>query len=115
MQLGVSGGEMATAMTNEKSKNSKEGCSAKGIFVVGNDKGLHTRPSTELVKLAATYKADVKLIYQKNEVNAKSLLGILMLAAAKGSRINIEATGEDAQDAVDGILKLAKSNFNMRY
>lgn len=109
------GSEMATAMTQEKSKNSKEGSIAKGLFVVGNDKGLHTRPSTELVKLAATFKADIMLIYQKNEVNAKSLLGILMLAAAKGSRIGVEAAGEDAQEAVDSILKLAKSNFNMRY
>ena len=106
---------MAIAMTKDKAKNSKEGCCVKGIFIVGNDKGLHTRPSTELVKCAATFKADVKLIHQKIEVNAKSLLGILMLAAAKGSRICIEANGEDAQEAVDSILKLAKSNFNMRY
>ncbi len=106
---------MAVTMTKEKSKNNREGRNAKGVFVVGNDKGLHTRPSTELVKCAATFKAEVKLNHQKNEVNAKSLLGILMLAAAKGSRISVEAIGEDAQEAVDSILKLAESNFNMPY
>ncbi len=105
---------MTNAMTKEKF-NGREDYNAKGIFIVGNDKGLHTRPSTELVKCAATFKADVKLIHQRTEVNAKSLLGILMLAAAKGSRICVEACGEDAQEAVESILQLAKLNFNMRY
>lgn len=87
----------------------------KGVFIVRNDRGLHTRPSTELVKCASSYRADVKLIYQKMEVNAKSLLGILMLAASKGSRIRVEATGLDAQAAVDGILELAINKFNIKY
>lgn len=87
----------------------------KGVFVVGNDKGLHTRPSTELVKCAAMFKADVSLTYQKSQVNAKSLLGILMLAAAKGAKIGIEAVGEDAEEAVATIVHLARNNFNISY
>ncbi|KAF3362269.1 Phosphocarrier protein HPr [Chlamydiales bacterium STE3] len=87
----------------------------KGVFIVRNDRGLHTRPSTELVKCASSYRSDVKLIYQKMEVNAKSLLGILMLAASKGSRIRVEATGPDAQEAVNGILELATNRFNIKY
>jgi len=87
----------------------------KGIFSVLNDKGLHTRPATELVKLASTFKANITLIYQDFNVNAKSLLGILMLAAARGSKIRIEADGDDAQEAVDAILKLAEDKFYIQY
>lgn len=87
----------------------------KAMFVVGNDRGLHTRPSTEIVKCVSSFKSDVKLIYQKNEVNAKSLLGILMLAATKGAKINITAQGIDADAAVASLLQLAKNNFNIRY
>jgi phosphocarrier protein HPr len=88
---------------------------AKGTFIVINDKGLHTRPSTELVKCAAMFKSQVSLKYQKEIVNAKSLLGILMLAAARGSKIDVEAIGEDAEEAVASILDLAKNRFNIRY
>jgi phosphocarrier protein HPr len=88
---------------------------AKGNFVVGNDRGLHTRPSTELVKCASSFRSQVYLVYQKQSVNAKSLLGILMLAATKGAKIKIEAEGEDAEEAVQSIVTLAKNNFYIKY
>ncbi len=84
-------------------------------FTVANDKGLHTRPSTELVRCASTFKAQIFLSYQDLTVNAKSLLGILMLAAAKGAKILIEAEGEDAAEAIQSILKLAQNKFNIKY
>lgn len=87
----------------------------KKIFVVINEKGLHTRPSTELVKCASRFKSEINLTYQDLTVNAKSLLGILMLAAAKGAKVHIEATGDDAKEAVDAILTLAKAKFNVKY
>lgn len=88
---------------------------AKGSFTVVNEKGLHTRPSTELVKCAASFKAQVTLFYQNLTVNAKSLLGILMLAAARGAKIKIEATGDDAEAAVQTLERLAKNKFNIKY
>jgi phosphocarrier protein HPr len=88
---------------------------AKGLFVVGNDRGLHTRPSTEIVKCASAFKSEVKLIHKKTEVNAKSLLGILMLAAAKGSKIGIVAEGVDAEAAVKSLVDLAQNKFNIHY
>ena len=88
---------------------------AKAAFIVANEKGLHTRPSTELVKCASTFKCEITLYYQSICVNAKSLLGILMLAAAKGSKIRIEAEGKDAVQAVETLLALARSKFNMNY
>jgi phosphocarrier protein len=87
----------------------------KDTFVVLNEKGLHTRPSTELVKCAADFSAEVSLSYQNYVVNAKSILGILMLAAEKGARVVVEAEGEDADRAVAAILKLAKNRFNIKY
>jgi phosphocarrier protein HPr len=95
-------------MANKKAK-------VKTFFIVLNEKGLHTRPSTELVKCAARFRSQVMLSYHNLSVNAKSLLGILMLAANRGSRISIEATGEDAKEAVDSILALASKKFNINY
>lgn len=88
---------------------------AEGFFVVQNDKGLHTRPSTELVKCASQFQAQIFLKYQAANVNAKSLLGILMLAAPKGSKIKIEAVGVDAQAAVKALVDLASSQFYLKY
>lgn len=87
----------------------------KDTFTIMNDKGLHTRPATELVKCASNFKSSIMLNYQDYAVNAKSLLGILMLAAAKGAKIRIEAEGEDAQAAVEAIQTLAKGKFNIKY
>lgn len=88
---------------------------ARGAFIVKNDRGLHTRPSTEIVKCASAFKCDIKLAYQKMNANAKSLLGVLMLAAGKGARISVIATGEDAKEAVSTLLDLAGKQFNIKY
>lgn len=87
----------------------------KGFFVVANDKGLHTRPSTELVKCATCFKAKVHLSYQNIVVNAKSLLGILTLAASRGAKIDVEAVGIDAEQAVETIIQLARNKFYIHY
>lgn len=88
---------------------------SRDTFVVVNEKGLHTRPSTELVKCASAFKSQIFLSYQDLTVNAKSLLGILMLAASRGARILIEAEGEDADEAIQSILNLAQNKFNIKY
>ena len=87
----------------------------KDTFVVLNEKGLHTRPATELVKCVSNFKAQVTLHYQNLSVNAKSLLGILMLAAARGAKIRIEAEGDDAENCVSALIDLAKHKFHMSY
>ncbi len=89
--------------------------SYRDTFTVVNEKGLHTRPSTELVKCAVHFKSHVTLSYQSNCVNAKSLLGILMLAAVRGAKIKVEAVGDDAELAVKSILDLAQHKFNISY
>lgn len=97
-------------MTNPSKKHQ-----AKGKFKVYNEKGLHTLPSTEIVKCATSFKSQVYLIYQRQAVNAKSLLSILTLTASKGAQIRIEATGEDAEEAVQSIIDLANNKFHLNY
>ncbi len=87
----------------------------KETFVILNDKGLHTRPATELVKCASAFRSQITLYYQDLTVNGKSLLGILMLAAARGAKIGVEAEGEDAQEAVNALVALSKNRFNINY
>lgn len=111
-------------MKSKKAKESSPDCTStaceapkcvKDVFTIINDKGLHTRPSTELVKCAASFKSQITLYYQNMSVNAKSLLDILMLAAARGAKITIEAVGEDAEEAVKAILDLARNKFHIKY
>lgn len=72
-----------------------------------NETGLHARPAADFVKTAARYDAAVRV----NGVDAKSLLGIMALALPKGASVTIEATGDDAQDAVDALAELVRSGF----
>ncbi|MEX1012675.1 MAG: HPr family phosphocarrier protein [Waddliaceae bacterium] len=90
-------------------------CKASAVFKVKNDRGLHTRPATEIVKCAARFKSNIRLIHKKVEVNAKSILGVLMLAASKGTRIKIEAIGIDAEEAVASLIALANNQFDIDY
>jgi phosphocarrier protein len=87
----------------------------KGAFVVTNDKGLHTRPSTELAKCAGRFKSVITLRHREFSADAKSVLSILMLAAGPGAPITIEAEGSDAEEAVSTLLQLAKNKFLVNY
>lgn len=87
----------------------------KGSFTVQNARGLHTRPSTEIVKCLTRFKSDVTLKYKSLKVNGRSLMGVLMLAAEKGARIEVQAQGEDAEEAVFALLNLANQQFHINY
>jgi phosphocarrier protein HPr len=79
---------------------------------IRNKLGLHARAAAKLVHMAARFKSDVKLRKGTEEVDAKSILGILLLAAAQGSRITISATGEDETEALESIERLIDSRFD---
>ena len=70
---------------------------------VKNDLGLHTRPATAIVKLLRQFKSQVNFTYKSDTINAKSIMGILMLAARKNARIEVTAEGEDAQEAIESL------------
>ncbi len=76
-----------------------------------NELGLHARPAAMFVKLANEFSADIMVEKGSEQVNGKSIMGIMMLAAGKGSKITLIAQGADAQQAVEEIEKLVKSKF----
>ena len=76
-----------------------------------NKLGLHARASAKLTQLAAKYQSDVQMARNGRKVNAKSIMGVMMLAAGKGSRIVIEAEGEDADTALAAIVRLIADRF----
>jgi len=82
------------------------------IVTIQNKLGLHARPAALLVRTAAKFKSDVKLIKDGLEVNGKSIMGVMMLAAEMGSQITIRAEGEDEEKAVEALAKLFENKFD---
>ncbi len=78
---------------------------------IRNRLGLHARPAAEFVKLAGRFEAEVWVEKESLEVNGKSIMGVMMLAAESGSVIRIRAVGSDATDAVDALASLVRSGF----
>ena len=76
-----------------------------------NKLGLHARPAAELVKVASKFKSEITIRRDDLEVNAKSIMGVMMLAAEFGSSVVIRAEGPDEQEAVDALAKLIASKF----
>ena len=78
---------------------------------VVNKLGLHVRASAKLTQLAAKYQCDVSLARNGRKVNAKSIMGVMMLAAGKGSRITLETDGADEGEAMDALVALISDCF----
>ncbi len=76
-----------------------------------NKLGLHARASTKLTQTASKYASEVWITRNGRRVNAKSIMGVMMLAAAKGSFVTLEASGSDEQDAIDGLTALIADYF----
>ncbi len=79
---------------------------------IRNSLGLHARPASMFAQCASKYKSNIFVKKNGNEVNGKSLMGLLMLAAGHGSKIELVISGEDADHAHQAILDLIESNFN---
>jgi phosphocarrier protein len=89
-------------MTNERIERQVE---------IVNPLGFHARPAAEFVRLAASFRCDLWLEKDGVEVNAKSIIGVLMLAAEKGSQLMIRAKGDDADDALTALGDLIAGGF----
>ena len=76
-----------------------------------NKLGLHARASAKLTQLAAKFESDVQVMRNNRKVNAKSIMGVMMLAAGKGSKITVEISGPDEEQAMDAISKLVGECF----
>jgi phosphocarrier protein len=80
-------------------------------YEIVNRLGLHARAAAQLVQTANRFLSDVMIEKDGNEVNGKSIMGLLMLAAPQGSKVNVTVSGEDAEDAMKGIGTLINDGF----
>jgi phosphocarrier protein HPr len=85
---------------------------AKKEVEVQNRLGLHARPCSKFVRLASSFKADVWVSKDDESVNGKSIMGLMMLAAGQGSKLQITAEGIDAHEALIAIEKLVNQKFD---
>ena len=76
-----------------------------------NKLGLHARPAAEIVKTAARFKSQITIMRDDLEVNGKSIMGVMMLAAECGSTVLIRAEGQDADGALDALAALVAAKF----
>ena len=80
-------------------------------LVISNKLGLHARASAKLTKLASSFQCEVFMTRNTRRVNAKSIMGIMMLAAGLGAEVELETEGEDEQQATDALTALVNDKF----
>jgi phosphocarrier protein len=78
---------------------------------IGNKLGLHARASAKLTKLAGSHPCEVWMSRGERRVNAKSIMGVMMLAAGMGARVTVQTDGEREQEAMDAIVALIHDKF----
>ena len=81
------------------------------ITRIKNDLGLHARAAAKFVTLASSFASDIRVARNGQEVNGKSIMGVMMLAASRGSDITLIAVGDDETDAVSGLAELIAQRF----
>lgn len=79
-----------------------------------NKLGIHARPAAEIVKTAGRFKSSITIVRDDLEVNAKSIMGVMMLAAEFGATIILRAIGEDAEPALDALCAVIANKFGER-
>ncbi len=84
---------------------------SKATTTINNKLGLHARASAKLTKLAGSYPCEVWIAKGERRVNAKSIMGVMMLAAGMGSTVDIETSGEREQEAMAALLALIADKF----
>lgn len=78
---------------------------------IKNRQGMHTRPAAELVKTAARFRSDFTICKDGMEINGKSIIGVMTLAAEQGSQLTLRFTGEDEQEAMKAVVDLFERGF----
>ena len=88
----------------------RETVTSRSVTVV-NPLGLHARAAARFVHLATRFKSQIRVAHGTRNMDGKSIMGILLLAAARGTVITLTATGPDEQDAVEALVQLVQSGF----
>ena len=81
-------------------------------FTIVNRLGLHARPAAMFVRIASRHRAEIWVSKEEEEINGKSIMGLMMLAAGQGSKLRIRCEGPDADKAMEELEELIKSGFN---
>lgn len=76
-----------------------------------NKTGLHARPAAEFVKTASKFTSEISLLKDDKVINAKSIIGVMSLAASRGTVLTIKAEGPDAAEAIEALVSLIESKF----
>ena len=99
-------------MLNRKTGADARTQKAEKEIAIVNRLGLHARPAALFVKVASRYRSDVWVKKENEEVNGKSIMGLMMLAAGQGSKLQVRCEGPDAARALEEIEQLIKARFN---
>ena len=83
----------------------------RSTVTISNKLGLHARASAKLTKLAGSFQCEVHMARNGRRINAKSIMGVMMLAAGLGSEVDLETDGADEQAAMDALLALINDKF----
>lgn len=84
---------------------------AEKTVQIQNKHGLHARPAAEIVKTAGRFQSEIKIVRDDLEVNGKSIMGVMMLAAEYGAKITLKAIGPDDQEAIEALVALVDAKF----
>jgi len=109
---GRSDGEMPVNLTKSGSMNKEKDNQVVGRVRIINKMGLHARPAMQMVDLSNKFSSRIRICKDRQCVNAKSIMELLLLAACDGTELTIQAEGPDAADAVDALTKLVESKFD---
>jgi phosphocarrier protein len=99
-------------LLNRKTGAGARAQKAQKEIAIVNRLGLHARPAALFVKVASRYRSDVWVKKENEEVNGKSIMGLMMLAAGQGSKLQVRCEGPDADRALDEIEQLINARFN---
>jgi phosphocarrier protein HPr len=99
-------------LLNRKSAGAEHGRKVEKDIPIVNRLGLHARPAAMFVRIASRYRSEVWVSKEGEEVNGKSIMGLMMLAAGKGSTLHLRCEGPDADKALEELEELINSRFN---
>ena len=99
-------------LLHRKGNRSSEAQKIEKELIIVNRLGLHARPAAMFVRIASRHRAEIWVSKEGEEVNGKSIMGLMMLAAGQGSKLRIRCDGSDADKALEELEELIKAGFN---
>ena len=96
----------------ETSETNPSGATTERTLTVQNKKGIHARPAAMIVRVTNRFKSEIFFEKDEEQVNGKSIMGLMMLAAGRGSKIKVSVQGEDADELLNDLEQLFERKFD---